>query len=133
MTQRMIGKAFTARMTRMVAGAIAASSLWFTGFDLCHVEAAAPSESLLGVEVIEDTLPILDGAGRMRDPRPGDEFEPMRVLLSRSRYWQQDGHMDVVIRLSAPEQVELDRSYLQVRIRNGDGERTGAGDRLEKG
>jgi hypothetical protein len=68
---------------------------------------------LFGMEVIRDTLPVSvpdarpNWAAVIRDPRPGEQFPAMRVILSRSRYWQQDRHLDVVVRLQAPAGIEL--------------------------
>ncbi len=53
---------------------------------------------IYGIEEITDTLPFYDGR-IIRDPRPGDSFAPLRMLLSRYRYWQADPHLDVVVQL----------------------------------
>ncbi len=80
-------------------------------------------EGLLGVEVIEETLPIYDSGRRtIRDPLPRDEFPPMRVLLSRYRYWAQDGHMDVIVRLDDSQQdAHIPDSALMVRLEDDEG------------
>lgn len=58
----------------------------------------APSDNLLGVEVIDDPLPFHDG-NVVRYRRADDGVAPLEILLSRSRYWAQDGHLDVVAEL----------------------------------
>ncbi len=88
-----------------------------------HISARAsqPENALLGVEVIEDVLPVYVG-GNFRDPRPRDEFPPLRVLLSRHRYWAQDGHMDIVVRLDDPDEgANLSDSLLKVSISDAKG------------
>lgn len=76
-----------------------------------------PAESgVLGVQPINDPLPFYDAAGNaVRDPRPGDVFPPMRVLLSRDRYWTQDRALDVVVQLAEPE-GGMPRSELRVTL-----------------
>lgn len=58
----------------------------------------APDPPALQVEAINDPLPFFDGEW-FRNPRPDDEFPPLRMLLSRCRYWAQDGYLDVVVQL----------------------------------
>lgn len=76
------------------------------------------------IEVITDPLPIFDpslGRGMPRDPVATDVFDPLNVLLSRSRYWQEDGHLECIIRLSPPEGVETGETRLSVRLLDADG------------
>ncbi len=56
--------------------------------------------SLPGVEKITDNLMIYCPAQHaVREEREDDDTDPLRILLSRSRYWSEDGHLDVVARL----------------------------------
>lgn len=73
--------------------------LLFFGLLPCHGEWGGDGDSVLGVEEIESVLPVFDGVW-FRAEGEAENFAPLRVLLSRSRYWEQDGHIDVVIRLS---------------------------------
>lgn len=76
------------------------------------------ADPLLGVEVIEQPLPLFDPSDNsVRLPRQDEEFPPLRVLLSRQRYWAQDGHMDVIIQLAGEV-----RGQLAVTIRGDGGE-----------
>lgn len=61
-----------------------------------------PADGILAIEAIEGPLPILESGGRVRFryPTPDDDLPPMRVILSRNRYWVEDGHLDVVIQLN---------------------------------
>ncbi len=66
------------------------------------------AEPVHAVEIIDEVLPIYDSRDHsVRLPRDGDEFPPLRVLLSRQRYWAQDGHLDVVVQLNGPVEGEL--------------------------
>lgn len=77
-------------------------------------------EGLLGVERITDELPIHDpDAHQVRAQREGDKVPAMRSLLSRERYWSEDGHLDVVVQLDVDE-VSLD-DVLSVHIEDTDG------------
>ena len=80
------------------------------------VYAQEPTPELLAAEVIESTLPLHDG-GWFRDPEEGEEFPPLRVLLSRYRYWSQDRHLDVVVQMAD----EAPRGELRVRINDSQG------------
>lgn len=93
-----------------------------TAADRTPLHAADLPDAIFGLEVIEDTLPVYDGNIWVRDPLPGEEFPPLRVLLSRSRYWQQDRHLDVIIRLAPPEKVDLAETRIEVRLTAGDNE-----------
>ncbi len=63
------------------------------------------SPGAFGWEVIEEVLPVFAGRDSgandrwLRDPVAGDVFHPLRVLVSKERYWVEDLHMDVVVRL----------------------------------
>lgn len=62
------------------------------------------TEFILHVEPIEQVLPIFDSDQSMfRNPVEGDEFPALRVLQGRERYWSEDRHMDVVVRLSVAD------------------------------
>ncbi len=75
------------------------------------------------VEAINELLPFYDASIRtVREPKPNDEFPPMRTLLSRSRYWVQDGHLDVVIQLNESALArELGDVILKMQIGELDG------------
>lgn len=78
------------------------------------------------VESIEEVLPFYDReAWQVRDPQQADTFPAMRVLLSRHRYWAQDGHLDVVVQLD-PDVAggDLGGTRIEGRLR-GLGNRTG--------
>ncbi len=59
-----------------------------------------PEAMPMEAESIEGALPLYDAAaGRFRNARPGEASPPLRLLLSRSRYWRQDRRLDVVVQL----------------------------------
>lgn len=75
--------------------------------------------ALLGVETLPGDLPLFDSAsGRVRNERPGDA--PPRFLLSRARYWTEDGHLDLLVRLT-PEEFEAAPAALRASIHDDDG------------
>ncbi len=78
---------------RIVLGLLCAFCL------LAHGRADEGRVEVLGVDAIDSVLPVFDGTW-FRAEREGEELPDLRVLLSRSRYWAQDGHLDVVVRLA---------------------------------
>lgn len=76
-----------------------------------------PADSILEIETIEGPLPILESGGRIlfRYPTPEDKLPPLRVVLSRSRYWLEDKHLDIVIQLN--NEADLQGTVI-ARIRN---------------
>jgi len=72
-------------------------------------------QHVLAVEPMEDVLPFFDTTvhvGSVRLPTENDVFPPLRVLLSKERYWAQDGHLDAVIQIDPA----LDATHLRVQI-----------------
>ncbi len=91
-------------------------------FVLCSiypVAAAAAGEAVLGVEVIEERLPFFEGTRLVRPQRVPDERVPLRLLLSRERYWLEDGHLGAIVEL-APDDP-FPGGELNVRIVDGQG------------
>lgn len=76
----------------------------------------------LGVETIDAPLPtdavlptyVVPGGGWVLSAE--DDLPIMQVWLSRNRYWQQDGHMAVVVRVKPPADVTLADSQLSARV-----------------
>lgn len=66
-----------------------------------------------GWEVIDEVLPVFVGGDgsvmhrMLRDPIAEDVFPPLRVLVSKERYWVEDLHMDVVIRLALADLTDV--------------------------
>lgn len=83
------------------------------------VEEGTGNARIYGIEVITDTLPFYDGR-ITRDPRPTDHFPPLRMLLSRYRYWSADPHLDVVVQLEG-EAVDLAGTRISGTFRGEDG------------
>lgn len=75
---------------------------------------------VLAVETIEGQLPMVEIGGRVvfRDPTADDTLPPLRVLPSRSRYWLQDRHLDIVIQLDGHP---IEDSSINARIVDTDG------------
>lgn len=100
-------------------GAVSLISLPFSA----PAAAAAPTASEV-IEVITDPLPIFDsslGRGMPRDAVASDTFDPITVLLSRSRYWQEDGHLECIVRLTPDDGITAEGSRLEVRLSAADG------------
>lgn len=73
------------------------------------------SEGVQGLEVIETPLPWYDSRANLVFARPREMGEDeMRVILSRDRYWVEDGHLDVVVEFGGDR--EWVDSTLVVRI-----------------
>lgn len=105
-------------MIQIISAAFAILLLFSLSVSLGVAASSDHTDSLLGVEVITGTLPIYDDAGRgqFRDQRDDDAFPPLRVLLSRHRYWLEDGHLDVLVRLTPAEGGLPENSTLQGRL-----------------
>lgn len=103
-------------MTKIIVFSFFVAAAWLVG----HGTINAKSDGLLAVEVIEEPLPFYDGH-LMRQPREGDEFPPLSVLLSRHRYWAQDDHLDVIVQFDAAQP----QGVLHGRIRSVAGELLG--------
>lgn len=101
------------RACPLVASAIA---LAFATLGSLSAGSSAHADALLGVEIIDEPLPIMASAQTFRYPQSIDEQQPMRVVVSRSRYWEEDGHMDVVVQFSA--RIPIADTHLNVRIKN---------------
>lgn len=107
---------FSLRAVNRGAAGVVAGLLFLISCVFAPLSAAEP---LLGVEVIDEPLPLFDPTDNsVRLPRETDEFPPLRVLLSRERYWAQDGHMDVIVQLAGTV-----NGHLAVTIRGAGGER----------
>jgi len=92
---------------------------WGLTMALFGLASSLASGQILGLESIDAVLPFFDPKSRsIRDPQPGDELPPMRVLLSRSRFWAQDKHLDVVVQLDA----EHPQGALRVRLLDSNGQ-----------
>jgi len=108
------------------------SALPFLAFAASALLAAAPGlradsepfRPLLGGEVVEEPLPYYAAdrdRARLRYEEEGDEIPLMRTLLSRSRYWQQDGHLDVVLRLAPPPGIAAGETVIDGRLLDAEG------------
>lgn len=84
-------------------------------------DSGAAVSGLWGLEIIEAPLPVFDGR-QQRHFIPTDQLPPIEVWLSRCRYWQQDGHLDAVVRLSPPDDIEISDTTLMVEMRDQHGD-----------
>ncbi len=66
-----------------------------------------PELAILAIESFDDPVPV-NQSSFVGLPRESYEADTLWVLPARCRFWQQDLHMDVVIRLNLPEGVSAD-------------------------
>ncbi len=110
---------------KLLVGCVVAGSLIFSGTvaassgaPIYSVNTSFPASEEIdpgafGLEVIEDVLPVFVGHDTgatnrwLRDPIASDEFPPLRVLVSKERYWVEDLHMDVVVRLALKDITDV--------------------------
>lgn len=67
----------------------------------------SPNLAILAIETFDEPVPV-NQSSFVGLPREGYQPDMLWVLPARSRFWQQDLHMDVVIRLNLPEGVTED-------------------------
>lgn len=82
-------------------------------------EDSTPVLTVRGVEVIEQRLPHLVGGRLVRPARVPNEQTPLWLILSRDRYWVEDGHLGMVVELAPDE--PFPGGELNVRVVAADG------------
>ncbi len=69
------------------------------------------------LEVIADPLPFYDGRA-VRIPRQDETLPPLRTLMSRNRYWAEDGHLDIIAQLDS----DTPAGTLELRLLDASGQ-----------
>ncbi len=113
-------------MPRVVCGVRAAFAIAFflcgpvSGLSTVTSAASglADASGSLFVEGIEGRFPIYDGSGgtQLRFAEPGDSLPPMRLWLSKERYWVQDRHLDAIVEVHDWDDGLLDSGRLRARL-----------------
>lgn len=82
----------------------------------------------LVVERVEGQFPLYDGSRgtQLRFPAPDDDLPPMRLWLSKERYWVQDRHLDAIVEIHDWDDALLDSGSLRVRLLDSDGTQVAA-------
>ncbi len=96
-------------------------------FALVFIPAAVSAVWIKGVEAIKGPLPYYDGTRTVRVATTEDPVANFQVILGRCRYWQEDGHIEVVVLMRPPVAVDLDSTELVLELKNSNGEVVASG------